>query len=209
MKRLLFYLLVGWTIAAALASCRTTQPTPGRDLSRAEGTPYVAQPDSGKGNPEITPPGPPLEQKTGFLGLFGKKNTPSKPETKIIAGAQPGPRKCKGCNIYYAPATVTTNTAAKNATAGTGATGGGKADGPVAGMGATATDNTKAGQRGGAAATAPNATATATTIKPPAPWLKYGLWAAGALGLYWVLFGGGGALLLALFRRNKPTDTTA
>lgn len=117
------------------------------------------------------------------------------------------------------------NTAGKNAVAGTGATGG-KADGPVAGTGGTATaiekakapvgtgtgdvtDNTKQGQRGGAAASAPGATATATTIKPPTPLLKYGLWSLGALGGYWLLFGGGGALLLALWRKNKPTENQA
>jgi len=120
MKRLFLLLLIGWTIAAALAGCRTAKPTPERDVSRAEGTP-LGQPDSPAGNSEQKTPEPPLVQKTGFLGLFGKKNTLSNPETKIIAGAQPGPRKCKGCTIINAApgATVTTTTVAKKATAAT------------------------------------------------------------------------------------------
>lgn len=51
---------------------------------------------------------------------------------------------------------------------------------------ATATNNTKAGQRGGAAATAPGATATATTKKGP-PWWVYALIAVlGAVGWEWL-----------------------
>ena len=40
---------------------------------------------------------------------------------------------------------------------------------------ASATDNTKAGQKGGAAATAPNATASATTEKDGLPWWVFAL----------------------------------
>lgn len=113
-------------------------------------------------------------------------------------------------SIYQAPTTVSTTTVGKKGTGAAGpaatATTVSKPDAPVSTDEGNATDNTKAGQRGGAAATAPDAIATATTIKPPTPWLKYGLWAAGALGVYWLLLGGGGALLLALVRRNKSTN---
>lgn len=130
--------------------------------------------------PVYYPPGTPIVVK-------GKKNTLT---VNHVAGDQDN------------------NTAGKNAVAGTGATGGGKADGPVAGTGGqltniekpsapvntgtggTATDNTKAGQRGGAAATAPNATATATTQKSGWPW-----W------LWVVLVGGGGFLIYRGYKR--------
>lgn len=123
--------------------------------------------------------------------------------------------------------TNTTNTAGKNAAAGTGATGG-KAGGPVAGAGAdltsitkpsapvataagVATDNTKQGQRGGAAATGAGASATATTEKKTlAAYLVPALGVAAGFGaLYWLLLGGGGSLLLALRRRTKSTDNQA
>lgn len=114
-------------------------------------------------------------------------------------------------SVYYGPATVATTTVGKKATAATGegatATAIDKAKGPTAiGDSATATDNTKAGQRGGAAAIGAGSTATATTVKPPTPWLKYALWASGLGFTAWVLFGGGGAILLALWRKNKPTE---
>jgi hypothetical protein len=78
-------------------------------------------------------------------------------------------------NIYYGPATVITTRVGKKATAATAegvkATTVGKVKAPTAiGDSATATDNTKAGQRGGAAATAPGAIATATTEKTGWPW---------------------------------------
>jgi hypothetical protein len=51
----------------------------------------------------------------------------------------------------------------------------------------TATDNRKAGQRGGAAATAPDAVATATTKKAGVPWWVFvGVAIAGALGWAWL-----------------------
>lgn len=117
-------------------------------------------------------------------------------------------------NIYHGPATVTTTTVGKKATAATAegatATSIGKAKGPTAiGDSASAIDNTKAGQRGGAAATGDGSHAEATTVKPPTPWLKYALWASGLGFTAWVLFGGGGAILLALWRKNKPTQNQA
>ena len=51
----------------------------------------------------------------------------------------------------------------------------------------TSTDNRKAGQRGGAAATAPDAVATATTKKANVPWWALLLVAlAGAIGWVWL-----------------------
>ena len=51
----------------------------------------------------------------------------------------------------------------------------------------TSTDNRKAGQRGGAAATAPDAVATATTKKAGVPWWVFVLVAfAGAAGWEWL-----------------------
>jgi hypothetical protein len=89
-------------------------------------------------------------------------------------------------SIYYGPATVTTTTVGKKATAATAegavATTVGKVKAPTAiGDSATATDNTKAGQRGGAAATAPGAIATATTEKTGWPWW---VWPAAAVVAY-------------------------
>jgi hypothetical protein len=203
MKQFLFLVFIGWVIAAALSGCRTQKPAPERNVSRAEGTPLPA-------HPAVEAPHGSLDSATvtphrSLLDKVLGRPAPS-PRPLPLGGGGVKVGKKSTVNIYHGPATVTNNTAGKNAAAGAGATAGGKADGPVAGTGATATDNTKAGQRGGAAATAPGATATATTIKPPTPWLKYGLWLAGGLGAYWLLFGGGGAVLLALFRRNKSTS---
>lgn len=77
------------------------------------------------------------------------------------------PRKCKGCTFNTVAGNQTNNTAAKNATQ---AAGDGATATAVATASGDATDNTKAGQRGGAAATAPGSTATATTQKPGFPW---------------------------------------
>jgi hypothetical protein len=61
------------------------------------------------------------------------------------------------------------------------------APGSVATSTSTSTDNRKAGQRGGAAATAPDAVATATTKKAGVPWWALVLVAlAGAVGWTWL-----------------------
>ncbi len=129
-----------------------------------------------------------------------------------LSGREGVPRKCKGCTFNLVAGNQTNNTAGKKATqaAGDGATATSvpKASAPVATASGDATDNTKAGQRGGAAATAPGATATATTTKP-------GFWAAALPGLgilagigaiWWVVAGGGGLWLAALWRKNKPNQ---
>lgn len=51
----------------------------------------------------------------------------------------------------------------------------------------TSINNTKAGQKGGAAATAPDAVATATTKKAGVPWWVFvGVAAGGAIGWAWL-----------------------
>jgi len=84
------------------------------------------------------------------------------------------PRKCKGCTFNLVAGNQTNTTAAKKSTVAAGdgasATTVAKASAPVATSSGDATDNTKAGQRGGAAATAPNSKATATTEKAGFPW---------------------------------------
>jgi hypothetical protein len=115
-------------------------------------------------------------------------------------------------SIYYGPATVSTTTVGKKATAATAegavAIATEKKAGPVVLADSGATVQVAASQKGPAAAAGRDA--TATTIKPPTPWLKYGLWLVGIGTGYWLLFGGGGAVLLALWRRNKPnTDNQA
>lgn len=143
--------------------------------------------------------------------LFKKSNgTTSQIASQAIEG-QFASKKCKGCTIVYSagPATVTTTTVGKKATAATAegavAVAAEKKAGPVVLADSGAVVQVAASHKGPAAAAGRDA--TATTIKPPTPWLKYGLWAAGALAGYWLIFGGGGALVLALFRRNKSTDT--
>lgn len=113
MKRLLFLFLVGWTIAAALASCRASRPAPERDVSRAEGTSLRAEPQ-----PQVS-----ARLDTPARRLFGllppKREISALHVSDIHVGKMP--RKCKGCTIINAApgATVTTTTVAKNATAAT------------------------------------------------------------------------------------------
>jgi hypothetical protein len=181
MKRLLPLLLL-------LASCASHHAAP-----PVASAPITAPADSAV----VVPPRTTLDKVLGRPAA-----------TPYVVPAKAITRIGKKSNVYYGPTTV--STVGKKAVAAVGdeatASQVEKAKAPIAFEG-DATDNTKAGQRGGAAATAPNATASATTIKPPTPWLKYGLWVVGLGGAYWLLLGGGGTLLLALWRRNKPTDT--
>jgi len=100
-----------------------------------------------------------------LFGLLPSKAAPS------VVGV---PRKCKGCTFNLVAGNQTNAVVGKKATAAVGdgasATAVAKASAPVATSAGDATDNTKVGQRGGAAATAPNATATATTEKAGFPW---------------------------------------
>jgi hypothetical protein len=98
------------------------------------------------------------------------------PKTTYYPGFMPVKAGKKSTvNIYNAPATVTNTSVGKKATAATaeGATVTkiDKVKAPTAiGDSATATDNSKAGQRGGAAAIGAGSTATATTQKGSWPW---------------------------------------
>lgn len=207
MKQALIFLalLLAFCGGILCSSCRSSQPAPARDLSRAEGTPL--------GHPvaEATRGGLDSVVVTPHRSLLDKVLRREPQADTYVGQSTIKAGKKSTINAYYAPATVTSTTTGKKgqSTTGDGATSTKveKPNGPTATGAGDAVDNTKAGQRGGAAATAPGATATATTIKPPTPWLKYGLWLAGFGGAYWLLFGGGGALLLALVRRNKSTDT--
>lgn len=187
-------LLLAFCGGILCTSCRTANAP-----NRAAGTdltgpyvPVVVRPDSSadkliKVDEQVDKPARRL------FGLLPPKD--SRSATKVqehykSAGGAGAPRKCKGCTIVYSggPATVTTTTVGKKATAATAegatATSIGKAKGPTAiGDSAAATDNTKAGQRGGAAATAAGATATATTEKSGIPWW---LWVGGAVVLAYV-----------------------
>lgn len=217
-------LLIAAILAFALASCGTH-----RKLAPA------APPQSEPIGLDTPPPAPRDKEFVRVNSDNPAENGPSRRLDSIVVaphrslldkvfGRKPKPYvadnhvgnigKKSTVSIYYGPATVSTTTVGKKATAATAegatATAIGKAKGPTAiGDSATAQDFTKQGQRGGAAASGAGATATATTIKPPTPWLKYGLWALGAVGGYWLLFGGGGAVLLALWRRNKSTSNQA
>jgi hypothetical protein len=191
MKRLLYHLPL-----LLLCACASHRPKPAPTVASEPVAPSVVRPDSTVVTPHRT--------------LLDKVlNRPA--VSDIHVGNMPAKIGKKATvNVYYGPATI--STVGKKATAATAAgataTAIGKAKGPTAiGDSATATDNTKAGQRGGAAATAQGATATATTIKPPIPWLKYALCLGGLGVAYWLLLGGGGTLLLALWRKNKKSDT--
>jgi hypothetical protein len=127
-----------------------------------------------------------VSRKPTFLDkLFGHT-----PKTTIYPGLLPVKAGKKSTvNIFHGPATVNTTTASKHATVAAGggatATSIGKAKGPTAvGDSATATDNTKQGQRGGAGASGPGASATATTEKTGWPWWVWPVAAAVAYGSY-------------------------
>lgn len=182
-------LLLAFCGGILCTSCRSSKPAPERNVSRAEGTPLTPHSvvEAFRGGLD-TPAAPPPRR---LFGLLPPKKVVSSPENvasdKLSGGK---PRKCKGCTIVYSagPATVTTTTVGKKATAataeGAAATTIGKAKGPTAiGDSAAATDNTKAAQRGGAAATAAGATATATTEKNGIPWW---LWVGAAAVLAYV-----------------------
>ncbi|RFP63479.1 hypothetical protein D0N36_19255 [Hymenobacter lapidiphilus] len=123
--------------------------------------------------------------------LFGLLPAKKAPE-KTLEGFSGGKFKNKGTIIYQVG---TGNTAAQATKPGTMATGteatavdAGKAKAPVqTGTGNDATDNTKAGQRGGAAATAPNSSATNSTKKGGTPWWVFALvLGLGGVGGWWV-----------------------
>jgi hypothetical protein len=203
----------------ALASCATQRTlTPARPPAdatsggRDEGPAYTPatltkRPDgSSKYLSGLTSP---VDKPSGRR-LFGLLPPKASPHTQ--AGGVP--RKCKGCTFNTVAGDQHNSTTGKKGNSATGdgttATSIGKNNGPTAvGDSASATDNTKQGQRGGAGASGAGAKAEATTIKPGLPW---GRIAAGVVVggfLIWVLFGGGAATLLAFGRRKSSTHNQA
>ncbi|TGE22838.1 hypothetical protein [Hymenobacter metallicola] len=132
----------------------------------------------------------------------------------LLPPAQPRKFKNKGTIIYQVGEGNTAASANKPGTMATGAgataTDAQKTEGPVqVGQNNQATDNTKAGQRGGAAATGEGSSATATTTK--ASWLSAVLpWVVGILVIYSVLpflpIPGAGWLLLLAIRRGRSRE---
>jgi hypothetical protein len=164
------YLLLAASLA--LASCAThkhlTQPLAPASLPTSGGRDEAARP-----NGVIV-----AREPSALDKLLGRTPKPwvvqpivaSRP---IDIGNGPAPRKCKGCtfNLVNGNQTVAGKKANLAAGANAVATTVGKVKAPTAiGDSAAAVDNTKAGQRGGAAAMAPGATATATTEKAGFPW---------------------------------------
>jgi hypothetical protein len=146
-----------------LASCATSKPEPVDTISMLEPRVKIENPISDSVKP--------VPEKKGILSWLKK---PTIKTSSVLAG-----RKIKNSTIIIqqGQGNAATSIDAK------------KAEAPIqTGKGNTATDNTKAGQKGGAAATAPNATATATTEKES--WvsavLPYAL-GLGGLGLLYSL----------------------
>lgn len=202
------YLLLGLGLALASCAAQKALPQLSEEQKRANerGIAYwqpdsASRADTAPHTPKWAVAVPPAKldsivvepHRTLLDKLLGRK-----PEPYTVGAAPVRVGKKSTVNIFHAPATVTTTTLGKKATgavgAGATATTIGKAKGPTAvGDSAIATDNTKAGQRGGAAATAPHATATTTTQKSSWPW-----WA------YVLLIGAGGFLI---YRGYKALTT--
>lgn len=118
-----------------LASCARPNTPPPPKAEPVGITPTAPVPDAG--NVVVQPPRTLLDKLTG--------RTP--PPVVYPAGTPvvvKGKKNTLTINNVTGGQTNHTNTAGKNATAGTGATGGGKSDGPVTGTGATATNIEKA-----------------------------------------------------------------
>jgi hypothetical protein len=131
---------------------------------------------------------------------------------KKPASASAALGKCKGCTFNVAYGNQTNSVTGKKGNSATGdgatATAIDKVKAPTAlGDSASATDNTKQGQRGGAGASGKNAKAEATTVKPKFPWAAVigGVFCFGFL--VWMIFlGGGGMLAVPLVRRKSDNQ---
>jgi hypothetical protein len=223
------YLLLG--LGLALASCVTQkalpqyteaekaaqrggisywQPTPApADTARHTKPPLnlllppVAAPDS---LPFVA-----VSRQPNFLDKLFKHT----PKTTIYVGSGPIKTGKKSNVTINNVGHSQSNTSSTTGKKGTSATGDGatttaidKVKAPTAvGDSAAATDNTKAGQRGGAAAIGKDATATATTIKPKFPW-AYVIGGVVCFGfLIWMFFiGGHGGMFLAPLVRKKDNS---
>lgn len=124
-----------------------------------------------------TPPPVPVKPTRREYKAYKRQLDAWEASQKAYAKAASGPEKVK---VKGTGATASVATAAPGGVA-------------VAEATPTTTDNTKAGQRGGAAATAPGAVATATTERPGFPWVPVAIGA--------VLIIGGG---LYVFRKSIP-----
>jgi hypothetical protein len=149
-------------------SCRTAQPIPERDVSRAEGTPYVARPDSSSGklvkDDKLVDEHSTSAPKKGLISRIFSAKSPESASTSA-------PRKCKGCTIVYSTGPATVTTIGKKATAATGdgatATSIEKAKAPVATGTGDATDQT--GAQASANIKGDNNTPKLTNTAPEAP----------------------------------------
>lgn len=159
-----FLLLLLWL----LAGCRTSQPIPDRAASTDPTGPYVpvvVRPDSSatelvKADKLVEKPYSTAPKRSLLDRITGK----NKPARQVASTGMPA--KCKGCTFNVVAGNQTNNTAGKNATAGTGATGGGKASAPVAGAGGSAIEKAKAPVTTGTGdATDQSGAGVASTIK--------------------------------------------
>ncbi|MGI4873255.1 MAG: hypothetical protein ACRYFX_19000 [Janthinobacterium lividum] len=202
MKKLLFCLLAGWVFGLMFFRCSSSRPPtttepPAAPLSIGG---IIERDSTGKlVDSVVAQPPPRLEQKTPFLARIFSKNTDSKPQAHVLAGAASASRKCKNCAYYTVAGPATITTAAKKATIlGDGAVlAEKKATAAKADSGAVL-DVATTGK--GPAAAGPGA--TATEVKPGFPWGKVLGGAAGILAVGAALYFGW-PLLLAAFRRKK------
>ncbi|MBG8552368.1 hypothetical protein [Hymenobacter guriensis] len=206
-KRGLWFIFIVFFLGGLLAMAVSCHPA--RQLTQESPEPQhqvLHTPDVGRRPASYPPFAPELSSFSPELSSFPVPALPANPTRRESRDYKRQLAAWQKAQIAYAKASAGPK---KVVAKGTGAQAVAAAPQAVVTTDQTTTDNTKAGQRGGAAATAPNATATATTIKPPTPWLKYALWLAGAGAGYWLLFGGGWAVVAARLRRKKPTQTTA
>jgi hypothetical protein len=203
------YLLLA--VGLALASCTTTKP---KSLPPAEPIGLDTAPPTDLGT---TPPKMVVARPASvFDKLLGRTPKPwvVQPITAHRApdiGNGPVPRKCKGC-VFNQVAGNQTNAGKKaTATAGDDASvlQAGKKAGPVVLADSGATVQVATSGKGQAAAAGKDVSQQQTTTKAGLPWARIVMGAVGGGFLIWVLFFGGGGVLLALWRKNKPADTTA
>jgi hypothetical protein len=215
----------------ALASCATQKALPQYteaekaaqrgDISYWQPTPAPAD-TAGHTKPPLNLLLPPVAAPDSlrFIEVSRKPNFLDKlfkhtPKTTIYVGSGPIKTGKKSSVIINNVGHSQSNTSSTTGKKGTSATGEGatataidKVKAPTAvGDSASAADNTKAGQRGGAAATGKNAKAEATTVKPKFPWAAVIGGVVGFGFLIWMFFiGGHGGMFLAPLVRKKDNS---
>jgi hypothetical protein len=124
-------------------------------------------------------------------------------------GNGPVPRKCKGCTFNVVAGNQTNAAKKATATAGDDASvvQAGRKAGPVVLADSGAVVQVATSKKGQAAAAGRDASQRQT--KAGLPWARIVMGAVGGGFLIWVLFFGGGGMLLALWRKNKPADNQA